>query len=143
MRLEHVFLTAHDISVRTQIRSRSCKLFVKQAAILLSLTRVATVREKYLENEIFSRSEKSENFVDGQGNLGRAWKVREKSGNLKVRVNGYGRRMSKNLFFSRGEGCTFSFDSLSPSFPSLRAILKERICSLGEQILSFKNNPQI
>ena len=36
--------------------------------------RVATVREKYLENEIFSRSG---NFVDGQGNLERTWKVRE------------------------------------------------------------------
>ena len=30
--------------------------------------RVATVGEKYLENEIFSRSGKSRNFVDGQGN---------------------------------------------------------------------------
>ena len=29
------------------------------------------------------------NFVDGQGNLERPWKVREKSGNLKI--NGYGR----------------------------------------------------
>ena len=32
------------------------------------------VREKYLENEIFSMSG---NFVDGQGNLERTWKVRE------------------------------------------------------------------
>ena len=37
------------------------------------------VREKYLENEIFSRSG---NFVDGQGKE-RTWTVREKSGNLK------------------------------------------------------------
>ena len=36
--------------------------------------RVAAVREKYLENEIFSRSG---NFVDGQGKLERTWKVRE------------------------------------------------------------------
>ena len=36
--------------------------------------RVAMVREKYLENEIFSMSG---NFVDGQGNLERTWKVRE------------------------------------------------------------------
>ena len=42
-----------------------------------SLFRVATVREKYLENEIFSRSGKSWNLVDGQGNLERIWKVRE------------------------------------------------------------------
>ena len=50
--------------------------------------RVATVREKYLENEFFSRSGKS--FASGQGNLERTWKVREKSGNLKI--NGYGRQ---------------------------------------------------
>ena len=37
------------------------------------MTRVATVREKYLENE----NEKSGNFVDGQGNLERTLKVRE------------------------------------------------------------------
>ena len=38
----------------------------------------------------------SENFVDGQGNLERTWKVREKSGNLKI--NGYGRQSSENIF---------------------------------------------
>ena len=66
--------------------------------------RVATVREKYLENEIFF---KSGNFVDGQGNLERTRKVREKSGNLKI--SGYGsligRQSSENLFilFKRGK----------------------------------------
>ena len=35
---------------------------------------VATVREKYLENEFFSRPGK---FVNRQGNLERTWKVRE------------------------------------------------------------------
>ena len=41
------------------------------------------VREKYLENEIFSRSGKSQGiFVDGQGNLERPCRVREKSGNF-------------------------------------------------------------
>ena len=61
------------------------------------------VSEKYLENDIFSRSGKSRNFVDGQGNLERTWKVREKSGNLKK--NGYGRQSSENLFilFKRGK----------------------------------------
>ena len=40
--------------------------------------RVATVRKKYLENEIFFQvREKSGNFVSGQGNLERTWKVRE------------------------------------------------------------------
>ena len=42
-------------------------------------------------------------FVDGQGNLERTCKVREKSGNLKV--NGYDRQFSENLFilFERGK----------------------------------------
>ena len=40
--------------------------------------------------------------MDGQGNLERTWKVREKSGNLKI--NGYGKQTSENLFIlSRGE----------------------------------------
>ena len=34
--------------------------------------------------------------MDGQGNLERTWKVREKSGNLKI--NSYGRQSSENLF---------------------------------------------
>ena len=50
------------------------------------------VMEKYLEKV----REKSGNSVDGQGNLEKTWKVREKSGNLKV--NGYGRQTSENLF---------------------------------------------
>ena len=42
--------------------------------------------------------------MDGQGNLERTWKVREKSGNLNK--NGYGRRSTENLFilFKRGKG---------------------------------------
>ena len=38
--------------------------------------------------------------MDGQGNLERTWKVREKSGNLKI--NGYGRQSSENLFILLG-----------------------------------------
>ena len=38
------------------------------------MCRVATVREKYLENEILSRSGK---FVHGHGKFERTWKVRE------------------------------------------------------------------
>ena len=34
--------------------------------------------------------------MDGQGNLERTWKVREKSGNVKI--NGNGRQSSENLF---------------------------------------------
>ena len=48
--------------------------------------------------------------MDCQGNLERTWKVREKSGSLKI--NGYGRQFSENLFRSRGED--FLLDSLSP-----------------------------
>ena len=41
--------------------------------------------------------------MDGQGNLKRTSKVGEKSGNLKI--NGYGRQSSENLFilFKRGK----------------------------------------
>ena len=53
----------------------------------------------------FQVREKSGNFVDVQGNLERTWKVREKSGNLKI--NGYSRQSSENLFCSRGERMYF------------------------------------
>ena len=41
--------------------------------------------------------------MDGQGNLERTWKVKEKSGNLKI--NCYGRQSSENVFllFKRGK----------------------------------------
>ena len=41
--------------------------------------------------------------MDGQGNVERSWKVREKSGNLKI--NGYGRQSSENLYivFKKGK----------------------------------------
>ena len=41
--------------------------------------------------------------MDGQGNLERTWKVREKSGNLKI--NGYGWQSSESSFllFKRGK----------------------------------------
>ena len=53
--------------------------------------------------KFFPGQGKSGNFVDGQGNLERTWKVREKSGNLKI--NGYGRQSLKKLFilFSTGK----------------------------------------
>ena len=52
----------------------------------------------------FQVREKSGNFMDGQENLERTWKVREKSGNLKI--NGYGRQAAENLFIlsKRGKG---------------------------------------
>ena len=53
------------------------------------------------KRNFFQVREKSVNFVDGQGNLERTWKVVKKSGNLKI--NGYGRQSSENSFiqFSR------------------------------------------
>ena len=68
------------------------------------------VREKYLENKIFSLSGKC---VDGQGNLERTLKVREKSGNLKKKA--MCKQSSEHLFCSRGERMYFLRDSLSPS----------------------------
>ena len=62
--------------------------------------RVATVRENIWKMKIFQVREKSGNFVDGQGNLERTGKVREKSGNLKI--NGYGRQTSL-ILFERGK----------------------------------------
>ena len=44
--------------------------------------------------------------MDGQANLERTWKVREKSENLKI--NGYGRQSSENLFCVR-EGRIYAF----------------------------------
>ena len=103
-------------------------------------SRVAMVREKYLENEIFSRSG---NFVDGQGNLERTWKVRKKSGNLEI--NCCGRQTSENLFhfFKRGKDLVSHEIVLTHLPPHWGLPLKKRICSPREQILSFKSYPQI
>ena len=64
--------------------------------------------------------------MDGQRNLERTWKVREKSGNWKI--NGYGRQSSENLFilFKRGKDVHVYFlrDSLGPSPSSLGATHK-------------------
>ena len=74
-----------------------------ETGVVQANDRVATVREKNRENNFFSRSGKGRNFVDDQENLERTWKVREKSGNLKI--NGYGRKSLENLFilFKRGK----------------------------------------
>ena len=54
--------------------------------------------------KFFQVRERPGNFVDGQKNLERTWKVREKSGNLKI--IGCVRQSSENLFilFRRGKG---------------------------------------
>ena len=67
--------------------------------------------------------------MDGQGNLERTWKVREKSGNLKT--NGYGRQSSENLFilFKRGKD-VHSHEIIEAHLPPhWGLLLKERICS--------------
>ena len=74
-----------------------------------SKPRVATVREKYLENDFFFKVwEKSGNVVDGQGNLERIWKAREKSGNLKNKW--IWQAVFRKFIYSvqEGKGCTFS-----------------------------------
>ena len=43
--------------------------------------------------------------MDGQGNLERTWKVREKSGNLKI--NGYGRHRKFIYSVQEGKGLHF------------------------------------
>ena len=44
--------------------------------------------------------------MDGQGNLERTWKVREKSGNLKI--DSYGSLQKIVNSVQKGKGCTFS-----------------------------------
>ena len=52
---------------------------------------------KYIwKMKYFPDQGKVRELLDGQGHLERTWKVREKSGNLKI--NGYGRQSSENLF---------------------------------------------
>ena len=87
----------------------------------------------------FQVRKKSGNFIDGQENLERTWKVREKSGNLKI--NGY---FSENLFFLFKRGKDVLLRLSRPIYLLIVGLLlKERICSHGEQILSCKSNPQI
>ena len=97
---------------------------------------------KSIWNMIFFQvREKSGNFVDGLGNLERTWKVREKSGNLKM--NGYGGQFSENFIYSVQEGKGCSLRKSKPiSVFIVGLLLKERICSHGDQILSCKSNPK-
>ena len=81
--------------------------------------------------------------MDGQGNLERTWKVKEKSGNLKI--NGYSKQTSESLFilFKR-EKDVLSHEIVKAHLsPYWGLLLKERVCSLGEQILTFKSSSQI
>ena len=87
--------------------------------------------------KFFSRSG---NFVYGQGNLERTWKVWEKSGIVKI--NGYGKQSSENLFilFKRGKD-VHSHEiliSLSPSPSPLGATLKGN----GSQFFLLRVTPK-
>ena len=96
-------------------------------------------------------------FFPGQGKvrefcgwLGKFRKGLESQGKVRdfdntVHVNGYGRQSSENLFilFKRGKD-VHSHEIVSAHLLlHWGLLLKERICSLEEQILSFKSNPQI
>ena len=60
--------------------------------------------------------------MHGQENLERTWKVRERSGNLKI--NGYGSLQKIYLFCSKGDRMYFLMSNLSTSPSSLRATQK-------------------
>ena len=92
------------------------------------------------------------NFFPGQGKVREfcGWpgecrkdlESQKKNGNLKI--NGYGRQSKENLFilFKKGKD-VHSHGIVVAHLPShWGLLLKERICSLGEQILSFKSKPQ-
>ena len=82
-------------------------------------------------------------FCGWSGKFRKDFESQGNSGNLKI--NGYGRQSSEKLFilFKR-EKDVLSHEIVWAHLPPHRGLLiKERICSHGEQILSFKSNPQI
>ena len=92
------------------------------------------------------------NFFPGQGKVrefcGWPGKFRKdlesqgNSGNLKKKM-AMASSLQKIYSVQEGKGCTFS-EIVQAHLPSQWGLLlKERICSLGEQIHSFKSNPQI
>ena len=96
------------------------------------------VREKDLENEISSRSGKVREFCGWPGKFRKD--VESQGIRKKMAIQANFRKF--NCSVQEGKRCTFSLDSLSPSPLYWGLSLQERICSLGEQILSFKSNPQ-
>ena len=65
-----VLMRGHDICF--------CEKIKKNYPLTSRAIRVATVRGKYLENGFFFQVREVREFVDGQGNLERTSKVREK-----------------------------------------------------------------
>ena len=78
--------------------------------------------------------------MDGQGKLERTWKVTEKSGNSKNRL--WQAVFKKFILFKRVKDVHSHETVLAHLPPHLGLLLKKRICSLGEQILSFKSSPK-
>ena len=99
-------------------------LFLNEKNVVLYMCRVATVREKYLENEFFPGQGKVREFCGWPGkfrkDLESQGKVRE------FEKKGHGRQSSENLFCSRWERMYFLRDSLSPSPSSFGGTLKEK-----------------
>ena len=75
------------------------------------------------------------------GNLEMTWKVRENSENLKI--NGCIILQKTHLFSSRGKDVLSLQKVRAHLRPHLGLLIQERICSHGEQILSFKSNLQL
>ena len=123
------FSMSHFYLADMAVYIRKCNLFF----------RVAMVGEKYLENEFFPDQGKVREFVDGQGNLERTWKVREFESMVMASS-----LQKIYLFWSRVQRMYILMRSSKPISLHIGGYsLKERICSLGEQILSFKSSHQI
>ena len=80
--------------------------------------------------------------MDGQGNLERTWKVREKSGKLKI--NGHGRQTSKNyLFCSRGEKMNFLMGRCKSISPFMGGYFtRKEFAPLGSKFFPLKITPK-
>ena len=63
------------------------------------------------KRNFFQVREKSGNFVDGQGNSERTWKIRKI-----LKINDYGRQSSENLFCLGGERMYNSHEMSKPIF---------------------------
>ena len=81
--------------------------------------------------------------MDGQENLERTWKVREKSGNLKIKGMA-GSFQKIYLFCSRGERMYFLMRKSKPISSSFGAILKEKkIAPLRSKFFPLRVTPKL
>ena len=90
-----------------------------------------------IENIFFS---KLGNFWCLDREIGKGLKSQGKVGEFE---NNWLWQSSENiLILNKGKGCTFLSASPETAPPHQGLQLKERLCSMGEQILSFKSNPK-